>query len=344
MESTEIIQTIESSEQIFNAIKSHNLAEVEQLLNSGTNVNQKNNTNFGDTPLIYAIYYRATQIIELLIKHPQIDFYKTDSRGRTPLMTACVTHSEKVFKDLINRLDLYREHEANNKSNTQSNFFYTVCETKNSKFLEQLLVNDIPSELFERTSDGLPTSHNPLTLALKRGNWNIVRLLLIFYPYDIESALVKSYDDDYIYGDRESLQEYDFEIIYEILSGGCRRLIREFYNLTEQDRKILEQEERRKLISRHYPETDKIIWFVLIKLFQSQSQSQSQTTGFARVENFLKLKRFLRIMISLPNEIIMRTLNLMYDQPEIYFRNNKIERTLHLMKKSYPNIFNMTCF
>ncbi len=87
---------------LWKAIKEGNVDQVEQALKSGANANTQSYGSaefYGQTALMYAVYYGNLEVVELLLKH-KADINKQDKHGRTVLMLSI--NSELIELLLVN--------------------------------------------------------------------------------------------------------------------------------------------------------------------------------------------------------------------------------------------------
>ena len=80
------------------AISKGDLAKVQQLVEIGVDVNKKDER--GKTPLMYAIFFKQTEIVAYLIRNGA-DYRAEDSRGNTIEDYAKKSKSEEIIK-LVN--------------------------------------------------------------------------------------------------------------------------------------------------------------------------------------------------------------------------------------------------
>ena len=84
---------------IFQAIENNNITKVKELLESGIDVNARN--QFGDTPIQITCVGGYIEILKLLLSHPDIDVNARNDYGTTPLYKACNNKFIEIVKLLL---------------------------------------------------------------------------------------------------------------------------------------------------------------------------------------------------------------------------------------------------
>ena len=79
-----------SNEDLLQAAKEGNLTVVELILQrcNNTDINTEDSSTSDFTPLIWSSYYGHSEVVLLLLQHPQIDVNKVDNYGKTALYWA----------------------------------------------------------------------------------------------------------------------------------------------------------------------------------------------------------------------------------------------------------------
>lgn len=95
---------------------------VQTLIEHGANVNARDAE--GKTPVHIAIQNQHSQIISLLLCHPNIDLNKRDKKGLTPFATALTVRNNKAAQAILERLPKAAE-QYDNKGR---NFLHTAIQ------------------------------------------------------------------------------------------------------------------------------------------------------------------------------------------------------------------------
>lgn len=95
---------------------------VQTLIEHGADVNAQDAE--GKTPVHVAIQNQHSQIISLLLCHPNIDLNKRDKRGLTPFATALTVRNNKAAQAILERLPKAAE-QYDNKGR---NFLHTAIQ------------------------------------------------------------------------------------------------------------------------------------------------------------------------------------------------------------------------
>ena len=88
------------TEELLHAITNNDFRAVEELINSGADVNASFEGLDGWTPLIQSAYQGNTEIVKVLVS-AGADLDLADSTGGTALMSACITGKSQTVKYLI---------------------------------------------------------------------------------------------------------------------------------------------------------------------------------------------------------------------------------------------------
>ncbi|XP_076282442.1 rabankyrin-5 [Lasioglossum baleicum] len=142
---------------------------VQTLIEHGADVNARDAD--GKTPVHVAIQNQHSQIISLLLCHPNIDLNKRDKKGLTPFATALTFRNNKAAQSILERLPKAAE-QYDNKGR---NFLHTAIQKNDMESILFLL--SIQVDVNSRVHDVTQTP--PLHLAAISGNEMLVRSLLL---------------------------------------------------------------------------------------------------------------------------------------------------------------------
>ena len=142
---------------------------VQTLIEHGANVNARDAE--GKTPVHVAIQNQHSQIISLLLCHPNIDLNKRDKKGLTPFATALTFRNNKAAQAILERLPKAAE-QYDNKGR---NFLHTAIQKNDVESILFLL--SIQVDVNSRVHDVTQTP--PLHLAAMSGNEMLVRSLIL---------------------------------------------------------------------------------------------------------------------------------------------------------------------
>ncbi|XP_072754807.1 rabankyrin-5 [Anoplolepis gracilipes] len=142
---------------------------VQTLIEHGADVNARDAE--GKTPVHVAIQNQHSQIISLLLCHPNIDLNKRDKRGLTPFATALTVRNNKAAQAILERLPKAAE-QYDNKGR---NFLHTAIQKGDMESILFLL--SIQVDVNSRIHDVTQTP--PLHLAAMLGNEMLVRSLIL---------------------------------------------------------------------------------------------------------------------------------------------------------------------
>lgn len=142
---------------------------VQTLIEHGADVNARDAE--GKTPVHVAIQNQHSQIISLLLCHPNIDLNKRDKKGLTPFATALTVRNDKAAQAILERLPKAAE-QYDNKGR---NFLHTAIEKGDMESILFLL--SIHVDVNSRIHDVTQTP--PLHLAAASGNEMLVRSLIL---------------------------------------------------------------------------------------------------------------------------------------------------------------------
>lgn len=142
---------------------------VQTLIEHGADVNAQDAE--GKTPVHVAIQNQHSQIISLLLCHPNIDLNKRDKRGLTPFATALTVRNNKAAQAILERLPKAAE-QYDNKGR---NFLHTAIQKNDMESILFLL--SIQVDVNSRIHDVTQTP--PLHLAAMSGNEMLVRSLIL---------------------------------------------------------------------------------------------------------------------------------------------------------------------
>ena len=118
-----------------------------------------------------AIYHHYDDIVELLCKHPRLDFTKVDKEGNIPLVLAIKERQITIIQELLNYSSRYDINQCNNSG---INALYIAIEN-NLVHVTQLLCA-VP-EINLRYNYPKRNNITPHTLAIKLGNKKIIAIL-----------------------------------------------------------------------------------------------------------------------------------------------------------------------
>ncbi|CAG2166136.1 unnamed protein product [Oppiella nova] len=93
----------ENNRKLFSAISKGKVQKVEELLNSGVQVNVVDKNNKDNTPLHYAIEKNKKEIVKLLLKQQGININAKNDKGKTPRDLARDQNNQEI-------LDMLEEH------------------------------------------------------------------------------------------------------------------------------------------------------------------------------------------------------------------------------------------
>lgn len=116
---------------------------VQTLIEHGADVNARDAE--GKTPVHVAIQNQHSQIISLLLCHPNIDLNKRDKKGLTPFATALTVRNNKAAQAILERLPKAAE-QYDNKGR---NFLHTAIQKNDMEsilFLLSIQVNNLTRE------------------------------------------------------------------------------------------------------------------------------------------------------------------------------------------------------
>lgn len=132
---------VNANVELFEAVISGNLSEVERLVNSGADVNGKDSN--GLTPLHFAVQSKSETTVKILLEK-SADPTQTSNKGNSPLHTAASMGQAEIARDLL-------------------------------KFVKKHSVSNIYDFINGQTKNGKMT---PLHVAVKAGFVNMVKVLL----------------------------------------------------------------------------------------------------------------------------------------------------------------------
>lgn len=125
----------------------------------------------GKTPIHVAIQNQHSQIISLLLYHPNIDLNIRDKKGLTPFATALTFRNNKAAQAILERLPKAAE-QCDNKGR---NFLHTAIQKNDMESI--LFLMSIQVDVNSRVHDVTQTP--PLHLAAVSGNEMLVRSLIL---------------------------------------------------------------------------------------------------------------------------------------------------------------------
>jgi ankyrin repeat protein len=183
------------SKELFDAIESNDLAKIQELIEAGINLEIKNLQD--NTPLLYAIKKKRTEIATLLIEKGA-DVNAKDSNGDTPLIVA----SQKGNKEIVSLL-IEKVIDINAKNDFEYTPLITAIENGRTEIVALLIekgvdVNDgngripilaashsghtdVAALLIEKGADVNVRSffgYTPLRIALEEGHTDLAALLI----------------------------------------------------------------------------------------------------------------------------------------------------------------------
>ncbi|XP_043269006.1 rabankyrin-5 isoform X2 [Venturia canescens] len=142
---------------------------VQTLVEHGANVNARDAD--GKTPIHIAVQNQHTQIISLLLCHPNIDLSLRDKKGMSPFATALTVRNNKAAEAILERLPTAAE-QFDNKGR---NFLHMAIQKNDMESILFLL--SIQVDVNSRVQDVTQTP--PLHLAVISGNEMLVRSLIL---------------------------------------------------------------------------------------------------------------------------------------------------------------------
>ncbi|KZC07909.1 Ankyrin repeat and FYVE domain-containing protein 1 [Dufourea novaeangliae] len=142
---------------------------VQTLIEHGADVNARDAE--GKTPIHVAVQNQHSQIISLLLCHPNIDLNKRDKKGLTPFATALTFRNNKAAQAILERLPKAAEQH----DNKGRNFLHTAIQKNDMESILFLL--SIQVDVNSRVHDVTQTP--PLHLAAISGNEMLVRSLIL---------------------------------------------------------------------------------------------------------------------------------------------------------------------
>ncbi|KAH0955502.1 hypothetical protein HN011_010412 [Eciton burchellii] len=142
---------------------------VQTLIEHGADVNARDTE--GKTPVHVAIQNQHSQIISLLLCHPNIDLSKRDKKGLTPFATALTVRNNKAAQAILERLPTAAE-QYDNKGRNFLHIAIQKGDMESILFLLSIHVN-VNSRIRDVTQT--PALH----LAAVSGNEMLVRMLLL---------------------------------------------------------------------------------------------------------------------------------------------------------------------
>lgn len=112
-------------------------------------INKKNKNQ--EAPLYYACFYKKPEIVEILLRRPDIDVNTTDEYGFTPLHIACQKKSFKIVKTLVNHKNI----KLNMLTNKKETPLHIACESIDPEIAQELLktnkVDIYLKDIYDRT-------------------------------------------------------------------------------------------------------------------------------------------------------------------------------------------------
>ena len=153
---------------IFEAIDNNDIVRVKELLDSGIDVNIKNES--GDTLLhIVCSYNSNIEIVKLLLEQPNIDMNTKNYYGKTPLYLACEENHVETVKLLLKHPDI----DVNSKTNNGKTSLHRACNINSIEIVKLLLAH--PNISVNVKDDNVNSS---LYQACRYNKIEIVKLLL----------------------------------------------------------------------------------------------------------------------------------------------------------------------
>lgn len=188
---------LNTQEQIqwFEAAKMGNLALMQTLVKT-VDINGQEDTDYGDTALIWASYYGQEAVVQFLLQLPNIDINIQDHELRfTALMWACNKGHLQIVKQLLAQANININ--ARNRDKKTAFMFAVLSGQENivKLFLENQDLDINAQEMW---------GNSALIMASSRGDAAIVKLLLDFPGIKIdtqnnqkETALLGAQAEDY---------------------------------------------------------------------------------------------------------------------------------------------------
>ena len=176
-----------------------NLTAIEFILqhcNNNTNVNSEDTSpdyawHYDYTPLIYASEYGHSEVVELLLQHPQIDVNKRNDYGWTALHRASVTGNSEVVDWTANRghlevVELLLHHpqiDVNIENNDGFTALYLASRDEHTEVVELLLQH----QQIDVNKD-VDKGWTALNYASRYGHSEVVELLLQHPQIDVNKG------------------------------------------------------------------------------------------------------------------------------------------------------------
>lgn len=126
-------------EELFNYIRDNNIEKVKELIDYSIDINTKN--SIGDTALLHASWYGKKEIVELLLKQPNININSQNNDGNTALLDASYCGYYEIVELLLKHPDINVEL----KNNDDRNFIDKLSDNSfliNYQLQKEILNND----------------------------------------------------------------------------------------------------------------------------------------------------------------------------------------------------------
>jgi ankyrin repeat protein len=153
----------------FSAVRNGDVTIVKLLTEVYNPTSETHNLCAGQAPLISAIKYGNSMIVEVLLRSGKFNFNETDHLGRTPLMSAVILSQAATVEVLLSAHNMEVDAEDNDKHTALS-----WAAQYGEKMIVQQLLQTNKANVKHKDRDG----QTPLSWAEKYGHVEIVRMLL----------------------------------------------------------------------------------------------------------------------------------------------------------------------
>jgi ankyrin repeat protein len=165
------------NQDFLKAVKKNNLANVEQLVAKGANINFSN--ELGQTALYITCENGYVDVVRFLLARKEIQINQAEGLERTPLVITCYYGHVDVVRLMLAR----KEIQINQASEDGVTPLFATCQQGNVDIVRLLLArNEI--QINQATKDG----SSPLAITCQKGHVDVVRLLLARKEIQINQA------------------------------------------------------------------------------------------------------------------------------------------------------------